>query len=210
MGNRVSDLFPGLTDQEAKALVDTATAIGTQPEWLWELVNFESRHDPAARNPKSGARGLVQFMPATAKAMGFKDADDLVANYPDYESQMLGPVLNYFLSFPPVMKPYTTRQALYMKVFFPLAARVPADTTFESLYLKNPKSTGGAEGYKKFVAQNPGIKTVADYVNKTLQLAKSKWTQSSIVRAAAIGGGGVAGGLLALGGIIALLRSGRV
>lgn len=196
----MSSFFPGLTDREANALVNTARAAGTEPQWLYELINLESGHNPKAANPRSSAKGLIQFMDATARAMGYASSAALVAAYPDYISQMEGPVKDYFTRLPPVKAPYRTRQALYMKVFFPLAMNVPPQTTFESIYLANPKSTGGAEGYKKFAKGNPGIITVNDYVNKTLQRAMRK-TPST--RMAGVG----IGGALVLAGSFFLARS---
>jgi hypothetical protein len=61
-----------LTDKEWTALKDTAASLGMSWEPLFKLINFESGWDPKARNPRSGARGLIQFMPRTAKGMGFK------------------------------------------------------------------------------------------------------------------------------------------
>ncbi len=43
-------------------------AEGVAPEWVW-LAEVESSFDPEAQSP-SGARGLFQFMPATAKRFG--------------------------------------------------------------------------------------------------------------------------------------------
>jgi hypothetical protein len=164
-------MFPGLTDLEAAALVDTARAIGTDPSWLWELVNLESGHNPQARNPSSGARGLIQFMPSTAKLLGYASADALVQKHPTHESQMRGPVQAYFLKLAPVKAPYKTRQALYMKVFVPAAMNVPPDTTFQSLF----SSLGKSDKYiATFHKQNPGVKTVADYVNKASKTALAK------------------------------------
>ncbi len=185
-------MFPGLTDPEAAALVDTARAIGTDPNYLWELVNLESRHNPLARNPSSGARGLIQFMPSTAKLLGYASADDLVVKHPTHESQMRGPVRDYFLRLAPVKAPYKTRQALFMKVFVPAAMNVPPDTTFQSLFT----SLGKSQSYiATFHAQNPGIKTVADYVAKASRTALAK---KPVL---------LAGGAAALAGIAFLLST---
>jgi hypothetical protein len=61
-----------LTAPEWTALKDTAAALGMSWEPLYKLINFESDWDPKAKNPRSGARGLIQFMPFTAKGMGFR------------------------------------------------------------------------------------------------------------------------------------------
>lgn len=175
-------LFPGLTDKQAQALVDVANAIRTEPQWLYELINFESGHNPQAKNPNSSARGLIQFMDSTAKELGYKGSDDLIARHAKYEDQLRGPVLEYFKRRRP---PFFTRQALYMAVFFPIARSVPPETTFKELYEKYPKETGGPDRFLKFKAQNPGIVTVNDYVNKTLARASKK----PFLGKAAAGGG---------------------
>lgn len=63
---------------EWTALKDTASAIGMSWEPLYKLINFESGWDPMARNPSSGARGLIQFMPKTAEGMGYKAGINIV------------------------------------------------------------------------------------------------------------------------------------
>lgn len=62
-----------LTSAEWTALKNTAAALGMSWEPLYKLINFESiGWDPKAKNPRSGARGLIQFMPSTAEGMGYK------------------------------------------------------------------------------------------------------------------------------------------
>ena len=60
--------------------------------------------------------------------------------------------------------PYTTKQSFYMAVFFPAARFVDPSTTFQSLYEKY--FTDADKEYAKFIAGNPHIITVADYVKK--------------------------------------------
>jgi len=62
---------PVLTAAEDAALTKVAGWLGVAKDSLYKEINFESGWDPLARNPYSGARGLVQFMPKTAKNMGF-------------------------------------------------------------------------------------------------------------------------------------------
>lgn len=45
-------------------------------ELIAAMIQAESRGDPNAENDKSGAQGLMQLMPATAKAMGVTDPFD--------------------------------------------------------------------------------------------------------------------------------------
>ena len=48
----------------------TADLLEIQPAWLENVMWIESRLRPDAVNPVSGATGLIQFMPATAAALG--------------------------------------------------------------------------------------------------------------------------------------------
>jgi len=137
-----------MSDADNITLTKTlANRIRTDWRWLYSLIQFESAWDSQAWNRTSGARGLIQFMPTTAREMGYADANDLVRKHPTAASQMTGPVANYFKkrgsSFP-------TEQSLYMAVFYPRFKDVPPDTVFSD----------------KVQAQNPGIRTVQDYINK--------------------------------------------
>lgn len=47
-----------------------ASRLRVKAAWLMIVFYKESSVNPAAVNPKSGASGLIQFMPATAKGLG--------------------------------------------------------------------------------------------------------------------------------------------
>jgi hypothetical protein len=66
---------PVLSVTEQKALDTTAGKLGVASDSLYKLINFESSWNPLSVNLQgSGARGLIQFMPSTAKGMGFAAA----------------------------------------------------------------------------------------------------------------------------------------
>jgi hypothetical protein len=113
--------------------------------WLWSLIHFESGGKPDARNPISGARGLIQFMHATAREMGYIDADDLYNKNPSFDKQLTGPVYLYLKKY----APFPTKQSLYMSVFYPVARKWDPATYFPALVRK----------------QNPGIDTVQSYID---------------------------------------------
>lgn len=54
----------------ADAIVDVADEVACDPFALANLINFESGFNPAAVNSVSGATGLIQFMPSTARSLG--------------------------------------------------------------------------------------------------------------------------------------------
>lgn len=161
------------------ALDSTASLLGMNREWLYNVIMMESSWKPNAYN-KSGAVGLIQFMPKTLKDFGLlspalaaripsgpvpeevKQAvrKEFLAKYPDVVSQLFGPVTTYFKRY----RSYPTEQSVYMTVFYPKNREASLDTVFNA----------GVQ------AQNPGIKTVGDYVAKVQ--AKSR-TNSIIAKA---------------------------
>ena len=126
-------------------LQDVSKKLGVEPSWLWALIQFESAGNPAARNKITGARGLIQFMPATARELGYKNADEIVEKYPTFEKQLETPVYNYLKRY----APFPTKQSLYMSVFYPAARKWTLGAFFPALVIK----------------QNPGIDTVQSYIN---------------------------------------------
>lgn len=84
------------------------------PDWLMLVMYAESRINEKAVNPNGGATGLIQFMPATAIALGTTTAAlKAMSNV-----QQLDWVLKYF-------QPYAGRiksvHDLYLVTFFPVA-----------------------------------------------------------------------------------------
>jgi hypothetical protein len=122
-----------------------ATHLGVPVEWLQMELTFESRLNPQAKNPKSTARGIMQWTDARARDLGYQDSADLVAQNPAFRDQ-LGIVekdLSRYMPFP-------TFQSLAMAVFLPSMRYAAPDTTLPT----------------KYQALNQGIRTVADYVAK--------------------------------------------
>lgn len=114
-------------------------------EFFAKLIYFESRNNPLAANPKSSAKGLIQFIDSTARELGFRDSLDLVSRYPTFDSQMSGPVREYMEKGVPFRDKYD----IAMYVFYPKYRKVSPDTQFP-------------DNVKK---ANPGINTPRDYVN---------------------------------------------
>jgi len=141
---------------DLQALNDVAAKLAVPVDWLASVIHFETAGtwDPAIKNPYSSGRGLIQFMDSTARALGYRDSMDLVVKHPSISSQLRGPVLRYFQQF---KEPAKTKQAFYMRVFLPAYQAAAPDAV---IYANDP------EKQKKFRAANPGVITVADYVNK--------------------------------------------
>jgi len=154
------------------ALDSTASLLGMNREWLYNVIMMESSWNPAAYN-KSGAVGLIQFMPKTLKDFGLlspalaaripngpvpedvKQAvrKEFLSKYPDVVSQLFGPVTTYFKRY----RSYPTEQSVYMTVLYPKYREASLDTVFSATVQ----------------AQNPGIKTVGDYVAKVKSRART-------------------------------------
>lgn len=143
-----------MTKQEqAQIIREAAVQIGTRPEWLDALINFETAgtYDTMIANPNSTAKGLIQFTNAAAADLGMKDSLTLVTTYPDFASQMFNAVVPYFK-----MKArqndivsYMNKQALYMAVFYPAYWDAPLSKPFPS----------------SVILKNPGINTPQDYID---------------------------------------------
>jgi hypothetical protein len=98
----------------ADNVISIARSLGVHPDWLMAAMNFESEMDPTAINPKSGAGGLIQFMPTTAIALG-TTVPDLVSKS---NIEQLDYVYRYFLPYANQMHRYLD---VYLAIFFPYA-----------------------------------------------------------------------------------------
>lgn len=134
-----------MTDFELNLLNTIASRLKVLPGNLIKLIQFESKFNPKAENPLSSAKGLIQFTDSTAQSLGFKNSLDLITKNPTISDQL--PIVEKYLS---QFKPFTSKQSLYMAVFYPVARNWNENTLFP-------------ENVQKV---NPGIKTVKDYIDK--------------------------------------------
>lgn len=155
-----------LSPGEKTALQTVAARLAVSPTWLYNLIQFESRWSPTAKNPRTSARGLIQFVDSTAKDLGYADSADLVDENPTREAQLLGPVYNYLKQY----APFSTEQSLYMAVFYPRARNWPPNQPFPA----------------KVQAVNPGIKTPMDYVSWVRRLAGAAVPGLALILAAGV------------------------
>lgn len=172
-------------------LADVAARIKANPADLDALISLESGWNPEAYN-SSGAIGLIQFMPQTLKDYGLLSTAlmnrvptrgvvpedvkqavraEFLSKYPTIQAQLYGPVLTYFKRY----MPFPTKQSLYMAVFYPAYRNVDPMTAMPDSVQK----------------QNPGVKTVADYIAKV----ESRNTMKNIAKV---------GGVLGVAAIAAL------
>jgi hypothetical protein len=147
---------------ELAAITQVSTDLKiANPQWLIDLINFESGFDPFAKNPYSSARGLIQFIDSTARDLGYKDSLDLVNQNPSVEKQIYGPVKKYLSRY----APFPTETSLYMAVFFPAARKYPDGTPFSKIFMDVYGVDRYEAKYKEFIKANPRILTPADYVS---------------------------------------------
>jgi len=151
-----------LSPSALSGLRGVGLALNVPASWLEAVINFETAGtwNPQIKNPLSTARGLIQFLDATAVDLGYQSALDLVTQHPTIESQLTGPVLNYFKKH----GPFRDEQDFVFSVFLPKYRHAPLDTL---IYHDDPVKMD------RFQRANPGIKTVGDYFNK-LRAAFSK------------------------------------
>jgi hypothetical protein len=170
-----------LTAQDRQALIDVAGKLSVPVDWLAAVINFETAGtwDPMKKNPNSSARGLIQFLDATAQQLGYRNSLDLVTRHNTIASQLRGPVLKYFQQW---REPARHKQDFYFRVFLPAYRHAPLDTV---IYNGEPAKQA------KFRKANPGIVTVGDYFRKL----ESRFARFK----ASPGGAGVIIGLAVLG-----------
>lgn len=152
-----------LTQSELNAIYEVAGKLRiSNPQWLQDMIYFETAgtNDPKIKNMGSSARGLIQFMDSTARAMGYAGSDDLVNKYPTFEAQLKGPVYDYLKPY----SPYVKESDLYMAVFYPAARKYPTDTTFKEIFRDRGAPATGRGSYAAFIAVNPKIYSPAHYV----------------------------------------------
>ena len=147
-----------LPDSTKLIVQSIADENGVKPETLVGIIQNESGWNPTIHNPTSSAKGLIQFMDATAKGMGYASSQDLVNQYPDIDSQLDGPVRDYYALY----RPYNSDAAFILATFYPAWRNKPLDTVM-------PDNVRAA---------NPGLDTLGDYVSRV----QKKITTYSVVQ----------------------------
>jgi Putative peptidoglycan binding domain/Transglycosylase SLT domain len=125
-----------------------AGRLGVKPEWILAVMKNESGMDTSIRNKNGGATGLIQFMPATAKALG--TSTDALA------------------------KMSATEQLKYVEKFYaPFKGKLKSGT---DLYLATfwPAAVGKADGYKIGGAEVARVNPAFD-LNKNGQITAGEF-----------------------------------
>lgn len=129
-------------------------------EWLLAVMYVESRINPYAVNKYSGATGLIQFMPATAKSLGTTTAELLNMTAVDQ--------LDYVYLY---LKPYTGKMHslmdVYFAIFFPAAIGKPSDYVLQTSKLSAGLIASQNAGYD---INSDGEITVAEVESKIYKI----------------------------------------
>lgn len=104
-----------------RKLQKVADSLGVDKAHLIAIMKAESGMDPAAVNPQSGATGLIQFMPKTARALGTTTEELRTMSAVD----QLDYVYRYFKMNN--VRPGMDLGDLYMAVFMPAHVGKPDD-----------------------------------------------------------------------------------
>lgn len=109
--------------------------LGIDADWLMFVMYFETARtfDPAIRNKITGATGLIQFMPRTARALGTTTSE--LAQMTNVEQ--MDWVLRYFAPYKGKMKNWLD---VYCAVFYPILIGKPDNYVIdrESVAKANP------------------------------------------------------------------------
>lgn len=101
-------------------VISISQKLDINPNWLMAVMNLETggTFSPSIKNKTSGATGLIQFLPSTARGLGTSTTDLAKMN----NVQQLDYVYKYLEPYKAKMVNYID---LYLAVFFPLAMTKP-------------------------------------------------------------------------------------
>lgn len=106
-------------------VIEVSERLGIDSSWLLDVMKFESGLDPQAVNPNTGATGLIQFMPATARDLG----TTVDALYSMDAVRQMEYVYKYLQPYSGKMQSLTDT---YLAVFFPAAIGKPRSWVLQS------------------------------------------------------------------------------
>lgn len=150
-----------VTKADIQKLQELCDKYGIPLEWMSNLINLESAltFNPAVKNPSSGATGLIQFMPSTARGLNTTTSALSKLSFQEqlvYVDKFLFGNLRKYLDENGKIKPNFTQQDLFMTIFYPASIGKP-DYIF-------PDGVAAANG---------GIRTPTDYTKGVLKPKKN-------------------------------------
>jgi len=147
-----------LSDQFFKDLPAVASTLGVSLEHLLEVMNFESGVYASAQNATTGATGLIQFMPATLRGMGYTKG---YSEFRKLRAEEQLPYVKRYLS--PYAGKMTSLEAAYLAVFLPAYIPQASDPDFilaraTSIIAKSNPALRGPDGSIQVKNLAPAIK----------------------------------------------------
>lgn len=143
-----------------------SSLLGIAPDWLMLVMYIETAHtfNPTIVSPKTGATGLIQFMPSTAQSLG--TTTSALAKMSNVQQ------LDYVYKY---LKPYTGRFRslvdVYFAVFFPLAIGKPSNWVLQTTKLSASLIAAQNPLWNTNGDQQITVSEVANY----LEVIKKKW-----------------------------------
>jgi len=114
-------------------LIRVSNNLGIPPAWLDTCIYIESRRNLQAVNSSSGATGLIQFMPSTARDLGTTTAQIKNMSY-DEQFNLIETYFRKNLRGKSITRPFD----VYLVIFYPAYVGHSLDTVF--LFLRSLSS----------------------------------------------------------------------
>lgn len=148
-------------------LKQVAANLGIDPNWLMAVIDLETggTFNPSARNPHTGATGLIQFMPDTARELGTSVSALAQMNF----MEQLDYVEQYYR---PYAQQINSLQDLYLATFFPAAIGQPDSYV---LATKNISAGTIARQNPYFDFNRDSQITVGEIKKKLLSRLPARW-----------------------------------
>lgn len=134
-------------------LKQLSSLLGWPEKWLWLIIQIESSWNPQGVNEDTGAAGLWQITPGTAKGLGLTTGEILMMS----KEQQIG--LGYKLLKPYAKKVKSFTEA-YLAIIYPYAIGRAG-----SFVLGSEKSLKTAA---RIALQNPGIADGSKYITNSM------------------------------------------
>jgi hypothetical protein len=154
--------MPNLGKNFYTKLVQISSELGMKPEDIIAIMVSESGLNPAAKNTSGNATGLIQFMPATLKGMGFNESHEKFGTLSGEEQlPYVKKAIEYGIKL--LGKPFESAAQYYTSNFFPIALKLPGikSQNPNCIFIEqNPKTINGTNYSKKYY--DVGVKLSID------------------------------------------------
>lgn len=125
-------------------LVQLASETGMRPEDIIAVMVSESGLSPSAHNPNGGATGLMQFMPATLKGMGWQGSS---GEFGQLSGEEQLPFIKKLIENNMRLNggPFTSAAQYYVAVFWPVGLKLPGvkqGNPSTAIVEENPETVG--------------------------------------------------------------------